>query len=99
MPVVTDARALVRQKRKKEQGTMYWHFGAGWGLGWMVLIWFLPLALLAAIFMALIGPRRRGEEPGSATRQDSPEAILKRRYAKGEINREEYQRMLEDLRR
>jgi putative membrane protein len=30
---------------------------------------------------------------------DSPEQILKRRYARGELDREEYQRRLEDLRR
>ena len=30
---------------------------------------------------------------------DTPEQILKRRYAKGEIERDEYQRRLEDLRR
>ena len=30
---------------------------------------------------------------------ETPEQILKRRYARGEIEREEYQRRLEDLRR
>jgi len=30
---------------------------------------------------------------------ESPEDILKRRYAGGEINREEYLKMLEDLRK
>ena len=32
-------------------------------------------------------------------RQDSPEQILKRRYAAGEIDKEEYDRRLSDLRR
>ena len=31
--------------------------------------------------------------------QDTPEQILKRRYARGEIEREEYERRLNDLRK
>jgi putative membrane protein len=41
-----------------------------------------------------------GSVGGFSPRGDeTPEQILKRRYAKGEIEREEYQRRLEDLRR
>jgi uncharacterized membrane protein len=32
-------------------------------------------------------------------RDDSPETILKRRYARGEIDRNEYERHLSDLRK
>jgi uncharacterized membrane protein len=35
---------------------------------------------------------------GGTSRDDTPEQILKRRYAKGEIDHDEYQRRLEDVR-
>lgn len=64
----------------------------GW---WMVLWWGFGVAVLA-LFVWLIartagGPSGRGDE--------TPEQILKRRYARGEIDREDYQRRLEDVRR
>ena len=42
--------------------------------------------------LGLLGRQRHGGE-------DSPEAILKRRYASGEVDREEYERKLTDLRK
>jgi putative membrane protein len=64
----------------------------GW---WMVLWWAFGLALVVLLVWAIA--RVAG---GSMPRADeSPEAILKRRYARGELEREEYQRRLEDLRR
>lgn len=42
---------------------------------------------------------RRDRAPGGETRRGRAEEILKERYARGEIDRETYQRMLEDLRR
>jgi uncharacterized membrane protein len=50
------------------------------------------LALGALIWFAVAGTQRGGTP-------DSPEQILKRRYAGGQIPREEYQRKLEELRR
>jgi putative membrane protein len=64
----------------------------GW---WMVVWWFLGVALLVLIVWA-IARTAGGLSPRT---EDSPEAILKRRYARGELDREEYQRRLEDLRR
>jgi putative membrane protein len=64
----------------------------GW---WMVLWWVVAIVVLVLVVRlvagSLGGPGTRADEP--------PEQILKRRYAKGEIEREEYQRRLEDLRR
>jgi putative membrane protein len=74
---------------------MPWHSWNGWGhMGFMWLFW---VALIAVIVWLLIraapGPTSSGEV------QDSPEQILKRRYARGEIEKEEYERRLTDLRR
>ncbi len=57
---------------------------------WVVLL----IAAVAALIWYL-GQSGRQRDKG---REESPEEILKRRYAKGEIEKEEYERRLEDLR-
>ena len=72
---------------------MWPYMGAmGW---WMALWWVLGLAVL--VLLVRLVARNGGGSSGRT--DDSPEQILKRRYARGEIEREEYQRRLEDLRR
>lgn len=63
--------------------------------GGMVLFW---LALAAVLALVLVAAVRAGRGP-TERREESPEEILKRRYARGEIDREEFQHRLEDLRR
>ena len=64
----------------------------GW---WMVLWWGFGLAILVLVVWLIA--RATG---GFAARGDeTPEQTLKRRYARGDIDRDEYQRRLEDLRR
>jgi len=70
---------------------MHWWNGDG-HMGWMALWWIFGAALIAAVVWALLRSTQASNGPG-----DSPEKILKRRYAKGEIDRETYQRMLTDL--
>lgn len=63
-------------------------------MGWMMLWWIVPLVLALALirYLAVRSPQER--PPG-----ESAEEILKRRYAKGEIDHEEYERKLADLRK
>jgi putative membrane protein len=72
-------------------------WGSGWGMtGFgMLFSWVLGILLLVALglWIGRLGSRRG---PGAG---ESPEATLKRRYARGEITRDQYQQMLEDLRR
>lgn len=63
-------------------------------MGWMAIWWILGAALIAAVVWALVKSARG---PGGAI--DSPEAILKRRYASGEIDQQTYERMLGELRK
>ena len=63
-------------------------------MGWMGLWWIVGLAVLVAIMWAVA----RAAAPQGRADQESPEAILKRRYARGEVDREEYERRLKDLR-
>jgi putative membrane protein len=68
-----------------------------WAGGWFCggVFGVVVLILLVWTVVAMIR-----SASGSTPRSDeSPEPILKRRYARGELDREEYQRRLEDLRR
>jgi len=64
-------------------------------MGWMWFAWPLGIVLLIVLIWALA----RGAAPPSRPDGESPEAILERRYARGEIDEEEYHRRLSDLRR
>lgn len=64
-------------------------------MGGMWLWWVLLLFVVGAVVWFAAYAGRRGSRP----REDSPEEVLKRRYAKGEVDRDTYDRMLTDLRR
>ena len=62
-------------------------------LGWLLI----PLLAIGGL-AALLGWRpQAGGQPWGGT-QPTPEEILRQRYARGEIDREEYERMREELR-
>lgn len=69
-----------------------YYYGGGWWWWWWV-VWFV--VLIGIIWLA-VWLARRGRRFGVGA---PPEEILRRRYARGEIDRETYQRMLEDIRR
>ena len=64
-------------------------------MGWMMLWPLIGIALIGLLLWALV---TRGPF-GQSGAGESPEQILKRRYAKGEIDRETYERMLGDLKK
>ena len=66
-------------------------------MGWTMVAWSL-IWLVVIVAVVWVAARAMGGGDGSL-REDSPEAILKRRYARGEIDREEYDRRLSDVRR
>lgn len=75
---------------------MFGHMGFGLG-GWVMwLFWVVLIALAVILLVRLLAPARGGAAGRSP---DSPVDILKRRYARGEIRREEYERKLADLTR
>jgi putative membrane protein len=67
----------------------------GWGMGfgwiWMILFWGLVIAGIVYIVQAI------SRKAGQSGPEDTPLDILKKRYAKGEITKEEFDRMKEDL--
>jgi len=72
---------------------MHWgYYGWGIGLGWffMIMLWVLVILGVVYFFRALMGTEKKGSEETALD-------ILKKRYAKGEISREEFERIREDL--
>lgn len=70
-----------------------WDAGGGWlmmGIG--MLIWVALIALVVWLVIRAVG------RPGTGG-SESAEDLLRRRYASGEIDAEEYQSRLETLRR
>ena len=64
-------------------------------MAWMALWWLIGIALVVVLVRALLVPR--GWLGGPRGNGESPEQILKRRYAAGEIDRDTYERMRHDL--
>jgi putative membrane protein len=63
-------------------------------MGWMTVWWILIPALIAALAWALIKGAR-----GPSASSESPEEILRRRYARGELDDETFRRMRDELRK
>lgn len=63
----------------------------------MGLMWLWWLVVAVVVVVAVWAIARSVVRGGSG--RESPEELLKRRYASGEIDRAEYERALQDLRR
>lgn len=70
---------------------MHWY--DNWHMGGMWFWWILIIVVVAALIWFALASARRGPRPDA----ESPEQALKRRYANGEIDKETYERMLDDL--
>jgi putative membrane protein len=59
----------------------------------------IPLILIGLVALALGWRPRFNQQPpaGQSTSQQAPLDILKARYARGEINKEEFDQMRQDL--
>lgn len=80
---------------------MGWNHGTGWGGGLMMLA-FWALVILG-VFLAVRYVLDRGRSPpgrgtnGAGGAVETALDVLKKRYARGEISREEYTRMKDEL--
>ena len=75
---------------------------APWATPWLWILGVLLVALLVAVLVLLFRASGRGSGGGGESRSDGPEGkgwedLLKERYARGEISREEYQQIREEL--
>lgn len=85
-----------------------WMHGFGWGgygwIGWILNL-VVTLGLIVGVVLLVVwlvrraGPRSTSPAATAFPPQGGPTAleILQARYARGEINREEYQQMLSDI--
>lgn len=75
---------------------MHWGEGYGWmGVGWIVMALFWALVIFGiAALVRVLGTASGG---GAQTPHQTPLEILEERYARGEIDRDEYQQKRADL--
>ncbi len=83
-------------------------FGSGWmvtgmmGLGFLLIVGVIVWALVSQrdrVQHAFVAPPATyGQAPAPAPRADTAEAIARERFARGEIDREEYDRLMATLR-
>ena len=70
--------------------------GYGEHMGWMWLGWLIGLGVLLLLIWVIA---RAAASPDTPRNEESPETILKRRYARGEVDEQEYERRLSHLRK
>lgn len=72
----------------------------GWGGGWLgmifqIALWVLLIAAAVAGIRWLLAASGKGQATG--TRRDNALAILRERYAKGELDKAQFEEMKADL--
>lgn len=75
-------------------GMMHWGMGWIWGIV-MIVFWILLIALLIILIRHII--YRERVQPPEREEKESALDILKKRYARGEIDKEEFDRKKIDL--
>ncbi len=75
---------------------MHWgDYGWGWGMGFggilMIVFWILFILGIVYLVKSIAGSKK------GAAREETALEILKKRYAKGELSKEDFERMKEDL--
>jgi putative membrane protein len=68
-------------------------WGMGFGFGWIFMILFWGLVIFGIIYFLQAAMKKSG----TSDPEETPLDILKKRYAKGEINKEEFDRVKGDI--
>lgn len=80
-------------------GMMFGHDGSWthfWGGG--MLMWLIVIVVIAvAVYFVVQSTRRHDSTLDRGSQSESAQEILKKRYAKGEISKEEYEQMKRDI--
>jgi putative membrane protein len=81
---------------------MHWDFRNymwGTGLGWLVMFVFWVLVILLVTMGIVYLVRQLTEGKRKQRKEESALDILKKRYAKGEITKEEFEKIRDDIMR
>lgn len=70
--------------------------GGGMGL-WMIFNLFFWVLIIVGLIMIIVWAFGRSKGPEEKTKEESALDILKKRYARGEINKEEFEEKKRDL--
>lgn len=74
---------------------MHWNYDCGMeaGFGWLLKVIFWILIVLGVVYLIkfIVGGAKRME------REDAPHDILKKRYAKGEVSKDEFEEKKKDI--
>jgi putative membrane protein len=84
------------------RGSGSWEMGPGmmsWGMGWFspIIMLIFSIVVIAAIFFLIRWLVRSTRESSPLKTDNSALDILEKRYARGEINKEEYEEKKKDL--
>lgn len=70
---------------------MHWS-SSGWHAGGMWLFWLAVFVIVGLAIYFAVRALKKSEPP-----HESPKEILQKRFARGEIDKDEYERRMEDL--
>lgn len=84
---------------------MFWgNHGWGMGFGWVFMVFFWVLVIAGVIYLIQLiakgsksGSQENREIFSGVSREDSALDILKKRYARGEITKDEFEKLRDDL--
>lgn len=62
-----------------------------WGMGWGM--WFIPLLIILLIYFLV----KNNSQTKGGQSSESPMEVLKKRYAKGEITKEQFEEMKKNI--
>ncbi len=68
-----------------------------WGLMFLPMLLFWALVIGGIVWLAFLPSRRAGVSPSASSGREAPLDVLKMRYAKGEITKEQFDPMKKDL--